>query len=143
LRREADAKEPISPVCFSGTRRVGNPLNIFLENVTPDEKAKPRSSPIIQPMAVDASTIAQDVASDQGFRLLPCFPGVRRMVSHTGQFFTLGFTRRFALQLGHFAFMSVLLFSLAIDRNPSAIPSVISGKKVFCPPGVEEGTDRG
>jgi hypothetical protein len=61
-----------------------------------------------------AFRMAQPVASGQGFRLLPSLPGGTRIVPHPGYFRTLGFTKRLALQLGHFALVKVVFLSLAI-----------------------------
>jgi hypothetical protein len=69
---------------------------------------------MVRCLALDFSKMAQDVVSGQGFRLPPPLPGGARIVPHPGHLFTLGFTRRLALQLGHFAFMRVVCLSLVI-----------------------------
>ena len=87
-----------------------------------DEKPKRRArqsgySHIIWSLARDAFRTAQHVGSGQGFRLPPRLPGGTSIVPHPGHLFTLGFTRRLALQLGHFAFMSLILLSLPMGGS--------------------------
>jgi hypothetical protein len=64
---------------------------------------------------LDAFRMAQNRVSGQGFRLLPPLRGGTRIVPHPGHLFTLGFTRRLALHLGHFAFMRLVSLSLLIS----------------------------
>ena len=61
--------------------------------------------------------MAQDVVSGQGFDVSPPSPGGVRIVPHPGHLFTLGFTRRLALQLGHFALMRADSLSLLISTG--------------------------
>src|SRR5512139_2784544 len=63
--------------------------------------------------------MAQDVVSGQGFLVSPPLPGSARIVPHPGHLFTLGFTRRLALQLGHRAFMRAVSLSLLISTEES------------------------
>ena len=49
----------------------------------------------------------------------PPLPGGARIVPHPGHLFTLGFTRRLALQLGHRAFMRAVSLSLVISTEES------------------------
>jgi hypothetical protein len=58
--------------------------------------------------------MAQNGAGGQEFPLVPPFPGGTRIVPHPGQVFTLGLTKRLALHLGHFAFMSLISVTLGI-----------------------------
>ena len=72
---------------------------------------------MVRRLALDIFRMAQDVVSGQGFRVPPPFPGGARIVPHLGHLLTLGFTRRFALQFGHFAFMSLICLSLVMSTQ--------------------------
>ena len=74
---------------------------------------------MIRPLALDKLRMAQDVVSGQGFHVPPPLPGGARIVPHRGHLFTLGFTRRLALQLGHFALMRAGSLSLLISTEES------------------------
>jgi len=66
---------------------------------------------------------------------------VNRIVSDFRRSFALGFTRKLALQLGHFAFMSLIFLSLVISSQtegtgdsvwPMNIPMAVRSLEITC-----------